>query len=600
MFHPSDVRGIQQMVTQVTGYRYAGAVSAARGEKLLVEGDAEAVKIIAPTKPALARGFFRFFQELKEGKASVSLEERARFASCGCHVDFSRNAVMTVEACKRFIDRIAALGMNLIVLYTEDTYTVPEYPRHGYLRGRLTQEELRELDEYAASLEVELMPCIQTLGHMEQFLQWCDQQHLMDQPEVLLADEEETYRLIEAQIRAIRRCVRGKRLHIGMDEAHGVGLGQYYAKHGPTDRFALLGRHLQRVVDICRRYDFQPIMWSDMFFRLGSKNNEYYDMQADIPQEVVDRIPGVDMCYWDYYHDTPEMYEHMLTEHAKMGESTVFAGGVWTWSGFLPQVERTWATMEPALRSCARHGVKTVFATMWGDDGQETNHALALSQAPIFSEFCWRGEGCTRAEIQAVGEFLTGIPREAYEAFGLFYPGPADERPGKALVYCDLLYPLGPEKKELEASIERSRRAIAVLEKHAQLQECDYALSLFRLIEHKAELLREIRERYHAGDRAWMENLARTEIPALLAQYEALRQRHKALWERDHKRNGWEVLALRYGAVKGRLEDVQESILRWVSGELPQLCEMEEEPMPAVRKWGSQSYSVHVTPMINL
>jgi len=33
-------------------------------------------------------------------------------------------------------------------------------------------EELKEIDDYAASLGVKLVPCIQTLAHLAQFLQW--------------------------------------------------------------------------------------------------------------------------------------------------------------------------------------------------------------------------------------------------------------------------------------------------------------------------------------------------------------------------------------------------------------------------------------------
>ena len=42
--------------------------------------------------------------------------------------------------------------------------------------------------------------------------------------------------------------------------------------------------------------------------------------------------------------------------------------------------------MQAALRACANHRVNTVFATMWGDDGAETNALLAFSRLPIFSE----------------------------------------------------------------------------------------------------------------------------------------------------------------------------------------------------------------------
>ena len=601
MYTAQEVARITGRVFELVGFHYKGIVTATQGPGLCVSGDAERAEIVAEDKTALARGAFRLAQELSAGAKKVEIAEERRFASCGCFLDFSRNGVLTVEALKRYMDSIAALGMNALVMYTEDTFTVPEYPYLGYLRGRYTQEELCELDAYAEETGVELVPCIQTLGHLGQFLQWAPNEHLKDQPTVLMIDDPETYDFIEAEIRAVRACVKGRRLHIGMDEAHGVGLGRYFARHGLTDRFELLCRHLNRVVDICKKYDFEPIMWSDMFFRLGSKNDEYYDMDADIPQSVIDNLPDVELCYWDYYHKSERWYEHMLTLHERMGRKTAFAGGVWTWSGFLPHVQLTWATMEPGLKCCARHKVDTVLATLWGDDGAETNLFLALSQMPIFSETCWRGpEALTRELVAQTGEFLTGLPASAYEAMGMFYPDDTDDRVGKALVYCDLLYPLGPGKEALEACVERSRRASAALAPYLQRPDCAYADALFQLIARKAELLLEIRSRYLAGNRAWMLQAAREAVPGLLEDYDRLMRLHREQWEQTQKRNGWEVMALRYGAVTGRLRDAACAMERWATGSLETLCELDEEPLNPKRKYGMQFYNVYVSPVFSL
>ena len=94
------------------------------------------------------------------------------FNKLGVMIDCSRNAVMSVPTLKRWIDITASLGYNMLMLYTEDTYEVDNQPYFGYLRGRYTQDELREIDAYAESMGVELVPCIQTLAHLAQFLQW--------------------------------------------------------------------------------------------------------------------------------------------------------------------------------------------------------------------------------------------------------------------------------------------------------------------------------------------------------------------------------------------------------------------------------------------
>lgn len=586
MFLPEETGRIRARVQAVTGVQLPYEIRIARGEGLrmtLADGRAQ---ITAEDENALARGFFLLCRCVREGKQTLDVRQRRRFASCGVMADCSRGAVMKVEAVKRCIDQIASLGMNLLMLYTEDTYEVPEYPYLGYLRGRYSQQELRELDSYAASMGVELVPCIQTLGHMRQFLQWQENAPLRDQMDILLIDEPKVYEFIEAQIRAMRSCMHTKRMHIGMDEAHGVGLGEYLLKHGQTDRFALLNRHLARVVEICRKYDFKPIMWSDMFFRLGSRRNDYYDMEADIPQSVIDDIPDVDLCYWDYYHDDPALYDHMLAQHARMGAQTVFAGGLWTWAGFLPHVKKAERTMSAALPVCARHGVDTVFATMWGDDGAETNAFLVSSLLPIFSEACWQGADCPREEIVLAGECLSGLPREAVDAMGAFYPNTEDVRTGKSLIWCDPLYPLlNIPGDSADAAIARGTDALRVLSRYGDRLDCRYAAQAFDVMIEKAKLIRDMRAKYIAGDRAWLRETAHVDVPRILQKYDKLMRLHRELWERDMKRSGWEILCLRYGAVTARLADAADAIKRYLAGELETIEELDETPLVSAHGW---------------
>ena len=595
MFEMNTIASIQACVQGVTKISLPYNVEAMQGEGLTVTLEGGCAKIIAQDENALARGFFLLCRCVKEGKETLNVCQKRHFSSCGAMVDCSRNAVLTVDAVKRYIDQLACLGMNMLMLYTEDTYEVPEYPYMGYLRGRYSQKDLQELDAYAASLGVELVPCIQTLGHMRQFLQWQENAHLRDQKDVLLIDEEKTYDLIEAQIRSMRACVKTDRIHIGMDEAHGVGLGEYLLKHGATDRHALLCRHLERVVAICEKHGFRPIMWSDMFFRLGSKTNEYYDLEAEVPQHVIDSIPAVDLCYWDYYHEDEAFYDAMLSAHERMGERTVFAGGVWTWSGFLPQVKKTEATMAPALAACAKHKVDTVFATLWGDDAAETNVFLASSMLPIFSESCWQGHDCPKEEMILAGECLTGMPRQVLTALGEFYPSEKDVRTGKGLIWCDLLYPILDLMGDgFAQAIERSETALKTLEDCQDELVGAYACLLFEIAKEKARIMRDLRAKYLADDRVWLAALVQTDLPALINQYAKLMGIHRRLWERDYKRNGWEVICLRYGGAMARLADMTDELVRYLAGELKTIAELDETPLSAARM--AQHYAQLATP----
>lgn len=569
---------------------WTGEVCFKEGEELSLLMDGERLTVEAPDISAAARGLFLAACALRDGKDIPELHQTRHIASCGMMLDMSRGGVMTVEAVKGMIDAHAALGLNLMMLYTEDTYTVPEAPYLGYLRGRYTEKELREMDDYAAESGVELVPCVQTLAHLEQFLQWDVNRDIKDNDCVLMIDEPKTYAWIRAALTALRRCFRTNRIHIGMDEAHGVGLGEYYQKHGAVNRFELLNRHLNRVVDICKELGFKPIMWSDMFYRLGSKNNDYYDTDAVVPESAIAQIPDVALCYWDYYHTDEQFYAGMLEGHRKMGKEVVFAGGIWTWSGILPHVRKTNATMYPALRACLKAGIGTVLATLWGDDGCETDYRLALNQLPIYSEHVWMGEDCTRAEVERMGERLTGLSEACFNAMGAFYADDEDHRPGKGLFYCDPLYPLTEGLWDLTGYREGLEEGIKTLERHLDDSRCEYAWLAMRIALEKLNWVNELRPAYLRGDKAVVLTMANEKLPAMRELYVKMMSVWREQWESGRKRNGWETICARLGAVIARLDDVQRILLRWADGTIECVEELDETPLPASRLCGRQDY----------
>ncbi len=585
---------VRAAVADITGLAAELPVRAEKGNGLTVRREGGETLIRAESLNALARGFFLLSRAEREGKEQLDIHQERSFRECGAMLDMSRNGVMKVEAVKRFLRMQGCLGMNFMMLYTEDTYEIPEYPSFGYLRGGYTQAEIREMDAYAARLGIELIPCVQTLAHLQQFLQWGTVPQ--DQPDILLIDDEETYQFLDAALRSLRSCYRSKRIQIGMDEAMGVGLGRYLKEHGYTDHFQMLNRHLARVTELCRKYDFAPMMWSDMFFRLGSKTNGYYDLDNHVPDEVIATLPEVQMAYWDYYHMEESFYTRMLQEHARMGRGTIFAGGNWTWSGFLPQLKRTEATMRPGLRASAKEKTEMVIATMWGDDGAETDHFLAAGMLPLFSEACWQGAECPDEEWRRMSEALTGLPWEVYSAFGEAYPDAGEVYTAKRMVWGDPLYPLelfpGDDPEHI---IARCGKARETLKPWLNRPDCLYADRVLALMGAKAYLMKHLRPWYIAGDREALENARDRLIPEIMEMTGALRDAHRAQWERNQKRFGWETLALRYGGTLGRLEDVRDLLDRYLRGEVPTIEELDAEPLNLAR-W--QHYRQLVAPTV--
>src|SRR5699024_5173996 len=168
----------------------------------------------------------------------------------GVMLDASRNAVLTVDGIKDMLRKMAIMGLNTLMVYTEDTYEVDDYPYFGYMRGRYTEKELKLCDEYATHLGIEMIPCIQTLAHLTEALKWNYAIELRDTADILLAGEQKTYDFLEKIIKAASKPFKSNRIHIGMDEAHQLSLGKYLDKHGYEERFSIMNRNLKEVVPI--------------------------------------------------------------------------------------------------------------------------------------------------------------------------------------------------------------------------------------------------------------------------------------------------------------------------------------------------------------
>lgn len=91
--------------------------------------------------------------------AALPIDERAHFATMGTMIDCSRNGVLRVKTVKFLLKKLAMMGYNMLQLYTEDTYKIDGEPFFGYLRGGYSFEQLREIDDYAYTLGIEVIPC---------------------------------------------------------------------------------------------------------------------------------------------------------------------------------------------------------------------------------------------------------------------------------------------------------------------------------------------------------------------------------------------------------------------------------------------------------
>ncbi len=503
----------------------------------------------------------------------------------GVMADCSRNAVLRVSGVKRLIDALEKMGYNMLMLYTEDTYEVEHQPLFGYLRGRYTKEELKELVAYGEAHGVELIPCVQTLAHLNQIFRWKEYRAINDCDDILLMEDERTYALIEDMFRSLRECYSTDVIHIGMDEAHNLGTGKYKELHGEQNRFEILKRHLERVVALAEKYHFKPIMWSDMFFRLAAKGEYYIDDPAIITPEITATVPEqVELVYWDYYHDEKEKYDCMIDAHKRFGKPVWFAGGAWTWTGFAPHNRGSIKRTREAMQSCREKQVENVFLTCWGDGGGEATVFSVLPTLYYAAEVA-RGNN-DEEKIKAGFAALFGIDFDAF--LGLDLPAAPTEAIGAQFtsIECGLLYQdpflgwLDPQiaatLPDAEATYQNHAAALEPFVTHPEFGYLFEAMAaLCRALAVKTGLGIKTRKAYDSGDKA---ALAAVVERYKLAQerVEAFYEAYRKAWLHDKKGSGFEVQDIRLGGLIGRLRSCRRRLEDYLNGKIDTIDELDQ------------------------
>ncbi|WP_139892507.1 beta-N-acetylhexosaminidase [Bacillus sp. D386] len=547
------------------------------------------------------RGLGLWLQHINQDK-EFHITEEPQFETSGAMIDVSRNAVLTVDGIKMLLRQMAVMGLNMVMVYTEDTYEVAETPYFGYMRGKYTDDEIRECDNYAFHLGIEMIPCIQTLAHLKEALKWGYANEIKDTEDILLVGEPKTYEFLKRLIRAASRPYRTKKIHIGMDEALQLGRGKYIEKNGYRNRYKIMNEHLQEVVSITEEYGLQPMIWSDMYFRLASKEGNYYDFDSTLLEEVKQSIPNVKMVYWDYYHEEESFYEGMLNTHKQIVPDPIFAGGLWTWNGISPNYARAFRNTEAALNACKKTGIKEVFATMWGDNGAETPIQTVLPGLQLFAEYAYH-QDVSREHLEERFYYCTGCKLDDFYILNQFdeIPGVTQDNlyssnPSKFLLWQDILVGLFDENikgfpiaTHYSGLVEKLRVAKA-RNQGMELLFCFYE-QLARVLSVKAELGIELKLAYDKVDKPKIK-VCQEKLEILKAEVDTLRKKHRDVWFSVNKAFGWEVLDIRYGGLLARLETAQYRLDEWLNNKVPKLEELEEDRL---RYDGPEQFPENVT-----
>jgi hypothetical protein len=325
----------------------------------------------------------------------------------GIMLDVSRGKVPTLEALRDLVDLCARLKLNLLMLYVEHTFRFRRHPEIGEGASPLTAQVLRELDAYAAARHVELVPSLQSLGHMDHVLNLPRYAQLAETPRnwTLAPSLPGTYELLSDLYDEFLPNFRSKLFNANCDETFDLGLGRsaaMLAELGPGGPYRA---HVRRLRELARAHGKRLMIWADMAHAHPEQLGEF------------DR----DVVFLDWWYEARFDFDR-VKRLAEAGFDFLVCPGTSSWNCLFPRVENSLENIRRWAEAGRRHGALGLLVTDWGDFGHYNLLGGSLYAYAFAAEQAWGARALPADFDRAFSKLVFGTdaaePARRYRELG--------------------------------------------------------------------------------------------------------------------------------------------------------------------------------------
>lgn len=282
----------------------------------------------------------------------------------GCLIDISRFRVPTMERMKIMISNLSKQGHGIIIFNIEHVFKTDIFPEIGSEADGYTENEFREIDEYAKSCGIEIIPSFQSFGHMFHILKWDNFRHLSETAanwSISISDE--SYDFLDKYFKIITRTFRSNYLHIGCDEVYDMAEGKSQKLLKDKTKNQLFYEHILSLKKIAKKYRKEIIIWCDMI----EKDKEIF---SKIGNEI-----GIG--YWMYdLKELPDAYSHIKNH-------IYICAGNNAWKSFFPRINYAIKNMHLMFEYYKKLNAYAYIITDWGDGGHFHPYSITEKLAEL-------------------------------------------------------------------------------------------------------------------------------------------------------------------------------------------------------------------------
>jgi len=327
------------------------------------------------------------------GLPACEIDDAPDFPHRGVMLDVSRGKVPSEAQLRALVDLCVRLKLNVLMLYVEHTFRWRRHPAIGADAWGLEAETLRALDAYAAERHVELVPNLQSLGHMEHVLKLPAYAELAetDARWTLACADPRSYELLRDLYEEYVPNFRSRLLHANCDEPWDLGKGRSQALAESLGPGGLFLEHVRRVRELARGLGRRPMIWADFV-------HHHPERIAELDRDVL-------LCEWWY---EAEFDFDRVQVFAKHGLEFWVCPGTSSWNCLFPRMENALINVARWADAGRRHGASGLLITDWGDGGHYNQLGGSWLGYAWAAQQAWSGDVDPGAFDRAFGRVLFG------------------------------------------------------------------------------------------------------------------------------------------------------------------------------------------------
>ncbi len=341
---------------------------------------------------------------------AVRVTDRPSLPHRGFLLDVSRNRVPTMRSLFALVDRISALKLNQLQLYTEHTFAYRGHEPVWRDASPLTPEEVRRLDDHCRQRAVELVPNQNSFGHLHRWLRHEPYRRLAECPEGIkhpFGDRREPFslcpidpgslELLRDLYAQLLPCFASRQVNVGLDETLDLGRGRSAEACRQRGTGAVWVEFTRHIHALAAEHGRRIQLWGDM-------PAAHPELLAELPGDVV-------VLDWGYEADHP--FAERAARLAAAGLDFYLCPGTSSWNSFGGRLPNALANLASAARAGAASGAAGLLITDWGDFGHLQPPPVSWLPVLAGAAFAWRAEDAADPAELPLARLLETHDREA-------------------------------------------------------------------------------------------------------------------------------------------------------------------------------------------